>query len=180
MDAAGAPDCAAGGAAVTTSPPIVGGPALQFARQKRGRYLRSPPEERTSSDGVVFDSKAELRRWEELRLLQRAGKISGLRRQLVFLIEIDGRPVKIRSRGFPNGRPCKYTADFAYTDIAAGKRVWEEHKGVDSAESRLRRAIVEALYNVEIVVTGAAAKDTPALTGGSLRVAEMHDTLQKA
>lgn len=116
---------------------------------------RSPASERTSQEGIVFDSKAELRRWEELKLLERAGTIKNLKRQHRLPLTINGRDVKIRSRGFPNGRPCVYTADFSYID-STGREVFEEHKGVWTAEARLRIAVVEAMYGITITVTGAA------------------------
>lgn len=116
---------------------------------------RSPASERTDALGNVFHSKSELRRWKELKLLEQIGEISVLERQKEFPLEINGRPVLIRSAGFPKGRPAKYTADFIY--FQNGKRVVEEHKGgVDDRESRLRRAIVEAIYRIEIIVTGPA------------------------
>jgi hypothetical protein len=127
---------------------------------KQGRYRRASVADRTSADGVVFDSKAELRRWEELRLLQRAGKISELQRQRKIPLAVNGRPITIRSARYPNGRACVYTLDFSYDD-ENGKPVYEEFKGLDTAESRLRRAVVEALLGIEITVTGAAAVNTP-------------------
>lgn len=56
-----------------------------------------------------FDSKKEERRWKELTLLQRAGKISGLKRQVPFVLiptqYEDGKCVE---------KCCKYVADFTY------------------------------------------------------------------
>jgi hypothetical protein len=131
---------------------------------------RSSAADRTV-DGIVFDSKSEARRWAELKLLERAGKISGLRRQDRLPLAIGGTEIKIRSKGFPNGRPCVYTADFSYCDWSRGvvSRVFEEHKGHDTPESRLRRAVVEAIYGIEIIVTGPAARNTPRVP---LRIAE--------
>lgn len=122
---------------------------------------RSPKADRTSAEGFVFDSKAELRRWEELKLLERAGKIFGLQRQMEYPLVVNGSAVKIRSRGFPNGRPCVYTLDFSYVDVVTRQTVREEFKGHDDSESRLRRAVVEAMYDIEIIVTGPAANKTP-------------------
>lgn len=102
-------------------------------------------------DGETFDSQAECRRWCELKLLERAGQISRLERQVKLALHFNGTPVKIRSKGFPNGRACKYTADFAYFENNV--RVFEDYKGKDTEASRLRRAVVEAIYNVEIRVT---------------------------
>lgn len=122
---------------------------------------RSPASERTDESGSVFDSKAELKRWNELKLLERVGVITGLIRQQQFNLAVNGRQIKIRSRGFPNGQPCRYTVDFSYWDVAAERRIFEEYKGRDSEASRLRRAVTEAIYQIEITVTGPAAKATP-------------------
>lgn len=37
-------------------------------------------------DGIVFASQKEADRWRELQLLERAGKITELRRQVPFLL----------------------------------------------------------------------------------------------
>ncbi len=121
---------------------------------------RASAAERTV-DGIVFDSKSEAKRWAELRLLEQVGEIDNLERQVRLPISFHGRPVKIRSAGFPAGRPCVYTADFRYNLPGRDFAVWEEHKGHDDAVSRLRRAVVEAIYGIEIIVTGPAAADTP-------------------
>lgn len=124
-----------------------------------GRVRVAAKAERTA-DGVVFDSKSEMRRWHDLVMLERAGEISGLERQVEYVLAFEGRPVKTRSAGFPNGRVCKYHADFRYT-TKDGRLVVEEHKGVDNEAARLRRAVVEALYGIEITVTGPGASKTP-------------------
>jgi len=74
-------------------------------------------------DGVRFDSKAEAGRWQSLRLLERAGAIFDLRRQVAFPLLVNG--VKIG----------KYVADFVYThrvndmEPPDGIRVIEDVKG---------------------------------------------------
>lgn len=64
----------------------------------------------TTVDGVKHDSKKEAKRWLELNLLQRAGEISDLQRQVPFELipaqYIDGKCVE---------RSVKYVADFVYT-----------------------------------------------------------------
>ena len=126
---------------------------------------KSPAADRTL-DGEVFDSKAELKRWGELRVLELAGEISDLKRQVKFPLIINGRPVKIRSEGFPNGRACSYTIDFQYRD-SAGRQIYEEHKGHWTPDAKLRIAVVESIYEIEITVTGAAARDMPAIRPAS-------------
>lgn len=45
----------------------------------------------TTADGITHDSKTEAQRWEELKLMQKAGEICGLKRQVAIgLIGRDG------------------------------------------------------------------------------------------
>ncbi|TGV15807.1 DUF1064 domain-containing protein [Mesorhizobium sp. M8A.F.Ca.ET.173.01.1.1] len=105
------------------------------------RKYRNVP---TMIDGIRFASKREAKRYSELRLLQRAGQISNLEVQPAFKFEVNGRPVLIRSNGYPNGRQAKYVADFAYWD--GEKRVVEDSKGFSTPEYKLKKALVEALF----------------------------------
>lgn len=119
---------------------------------QQGRRPNKYHARRVSVDGEKFDSQAEYERWRELRLLERAGEISNLERQVKIPLEIGGRPIKVRSKGYPNGRPVKYWADFVYFEN--GQRVYEDKKGFDTPISRLKRAVVEAMYpGVEVRVT---------------------------
>ena len=102
--------------------------------------------------GHKFDSVKEGRRYNELLLLLRAGKISDLKLQPEFPITIALKPVVIRSKAYPNGRKVKYKADFSYVDNKTGKVVVEDVKGMDLPVSRLKRAIVEAIYGVRVVI----------------------------
>ena len=89
--------------------------------------------------GELFDSKAEYKRWCELRLLERAGKISGLKRQVSFeLIPVQReKSTEVYRAGPQKGLPkpgavieqaVKYVADFVYCD-ADGNTVVEDTKG---------------------------------------------------
>lgn len=90
-------------------------------------------------DGYSFDSQAEARRYGELRLMEKAGEISGLEVHPVYPIEIQGRPV------------CKVILDFSYK-TKDGDDVHEDVKGVDTALSRLKRKMVEAQYSINVEV----------------------------
>ena len=70
-------------------------------------------------DGRLFDSKAEAARWQELQLLERAGEIKELERQ----VEYELIP---KQKG---ERAVKYIADFRYKDHE-GNVVVEDTKGV--------------------------------------------------
>ena len=103
---------------------------------------------RTEVDGIKFASLREARRYQDLKTMERAGIITDLVCQPAFPFIIDERPVLIRSKGYPNGRKAKYIADFSY--LENGCRVVEDSKGMDTPVSRLKRALVEAIYGVEV------------------------------
>ena len=89
--------------------------------------------------GELFDSKAEHRRWCELRLLESAGKISNLKRQVKYELIPTQREesTEVYKKGPQKGLPkpgavieqsVKYVADFVYCD-ANGNTVIEDAKG---------------------------------------------------
>jgi len=67
--------------------------------------------QKTIVDGITFDSKKEANRWAELKLLERAGKITFLQRQVSYVLV----PKQVRD-GKMIERPVVYKADFAYKD----------------------------------------------------------------
>jgi hypothetical protein len=94
-------------------------------------------------------------------LLERAGEISELKRQVAFPLEINGQPVVIRSDRYPAGRRCKYRADFTYYDIRFPDVLTvEESKGVWTDAARLRVAVAEAIYGFRLLITGPAKLPT--------------------
>ena len=84
-------------------------------------------------DGETFDSQKEYRRYRELLLLQRAGAITELKRQVEYvLIPAQREPDKVGVRGgIIKGKTieqkCSYIADFVYQEN--GKTVVEDVKG---------------------------------------------------
>ena len=100
---------------------------------------------RTDADGTVFGSKAELKRWKQLQLLERAGEISNLRRQVPFpFASPDGLVVKSKA-----GTTLKYVADHVYMDKSGVTHV-EDVKGFQDKLSKLKIALVEAIYGVTV------------------------------
>lgn len=71
-------------------------------------------------DGESFDSIKEARRYQELKLMQSAGMINGLKRQVKFvLIPAQREPDTTGKRGGKKKgalieRECAYYADYAY------------------------------------------------------------------
>ncbi len=93
--------------------------------------------------GEIFDSKREYDRYRELVLLQRAGQISDLKRQVKFELipsqRVDGKVVE---------RPCTYVADFVYTEN--GKTVVEDSKGYRTKEYILKRKLMLHIHGIQI------------------------------
>lgn len=97
-------------------------------------------------DHIEFDSQAEGLRYIELRDLQLTGEISGLKTQVPFVCEVNGKKI------------CSYFADFEY--YRDFERVVEDVKGrrygkggVTTAVYRLKKKLVEACHRVKILET---------------------------
>jgi len=91
-----------------------------------------------------FDSRKELNRFRELSLLQRAGEISGLQRQVRFELI----PASRDEKGRVVERACYYVADFVY--IEGGNRVVEDAKGVRTKEYIIKRKLMLWVHNIRI------------------------------
>lgn len=91
------------------------------------------------SAGHEHASKREAKRCNDLRILERAGKISELRQQPQYWFVINGSQVKI-----DNGRRAGVKLDFAY--IENGREIAEDSKGYAARDWPLRKAIFKALF----------------------------------
>lgn len=101
-------------------------------------------------NGIRFDSQKEARRWQELLLLERADKISDLRRQvryeLIPVQRINGKCVE---------RAVYYIADFVYRD-ENGHLVVEDVKGYRDPQSAgyakfvLKRKLMLWVHHIRI------------------------------
>lgn len=96
---------------------------------------------KTVVDGITFASKAEARRYAELKLLERAGEISELDIQHEF---------KLYAKDILLG---KYIADFSYIrhDNDRYRCVHEDVKGMKTPLYRWKKRHVEAQYGIKIV-----------------------------
>lgn len=100
----------------------------------------------TAPDGQKFDSKKEYRRWLELKLLERAGRITDLKRQVKY----DLLPTQKKPSG---GSEIKvsYIADFVYWKN--GKIVVEDVKGKKTDAYILKRKLMLYMHGIEILET---------------------------
>lgn len=100
---------------------------------------------RTEHDGMMFDSKAELKRWLELQILERIGEVKDLKRQVPYLL--------IPKTPRPSGgheRECSYVADFTYTD-RRGRAIVEDVKGAATPEYRIKRKLMLFVHGIEVL-----------------------------
>lgn len=106
-------------------------------------------------NGETFDSLKEYKRYLELCLLAKAGKIDDLKRQVRFtLIPEQREPDIIGPRGgVTKGRviekKCEYVADFVYN--YNGKTVVEDTKGVKTKEYIIKRKLMLWVHNIKII-----------------------------
>lgn len=121
--------------------------AAEFQDAQRGvsaapsKYGAQP----VTVDGIRFDSKREARRWGELQLLEKAGKIRDLKRQVVLKLEGRDGPLLTRT-----GRRMRITLDFGYIEVANERQVYADAKGMATRDYEVRRAVAAA-QGVEII-----------------------------
>lgn len=89
------------------------------------------------TDGIKFQSKAESRYYQKLKMLQQSGEVVGF----------------LRQTGFDVGGGVRYFADFQifWSD---GRVTFVDVKGLDTPISRTKRQIVESTHpwlKIEIV-----------------------------
>ncbi len=102
---------------------------------KRAKY----GNKREKIDGYTFDSLLEARRYQELKLMEKAGEIRDLTVHPPFSIQV-------------NGIHCgKTEMDFLYF-TKEGKRVVEDTKGVSTPLSKLQHKLLFALYSIQVKV----------------------------
>jgi hypothetical protein len=101
---------------------------------------------RVQVDGITFDSQAEARRYGELKLLEKAGQISCLKRQPRFPFYYQPAPRLTSELIFT------YVADFSYVDNVPPHpmMVVEDVKGFRTPLYLLKKKLIEAQYGIAI------------------------------
>lgn len=114
---------------------------------------------KTMVNGIEFDSQKEARRYQELRLLERSGRISNLRLQVKYVLIPTQRAASFevyksgpqkghRKPGKVLENECAYIADFVYTQD--GSEVVEDTKGMRTAVYRIKRKLMLERYGIQI------------------------------
>lgn len=108
-------------------------------------------------DGITFDSHKEARRYGYLSLLEKAGEITNLARQVEYelipvqkqTIEYTDKKGKTRHKTVVLERAVKYIADFVYYD-KNGQMVVEDAKGVRTKEYVIKRKLMLYMYGIKV------------------------------
>ena len=99
-------------------------------------------------DGFWFDSGAEARRYQELRLGQASKLIYALEIHPTYPLKVNGKLI------------CKYEADFRYMHLHKGLVV-EDVKGQKTDVFKLKHKLFEALYDIKLLITPASDYRAP-------------------
>lgn len=89
-------------------------------------------------DGITFDSQKEAQRYAELKLLERAGEIYDLQRQVPFVVIPEQRD----QNGKLLEREVKYIADFTYKEKGSLRRVVEDVKGLKTDVYKIKKKLM--------------------------------------
>lgn len=116
-----------------------------------------------TSDGNVFDSTKEARRWEQLLLLLKAGEITNLQKQVKY--ELIPNQYETYERYSKTGkrlkdgvrlaeRKAEYVADFVYTIANTGETIVEDVKGCKKGVAYeyfvLKRKLMLAVHSIRV------------------------------
>jgi len=99
---------------------------------------------KTKVDNIVFDSKKEALRYQQLKLLLKVGKITRLELQPVFKLEVNGQKI------------CTYKADFRYFEkniLGEWSPVVEDVKGMKTQVYNMKKKLMKALLSITIKET---------------------------
>lgn len=121
-------------------------PVLAKTSPKPSKYA----SEKVEHQGEKFDSKKEGRRWLALLELQKAGKISDLKRQQSFVLA-----PSVKLAGEARKKPAiRYFSDFSY--VQDGALVVEDCKSKPTrklAAYRMKRHLMKTVLGLDITET---------------------------
>ncbi len=120
--------------------------------------MRKYGNKKITVDGVTFDSRKEYLRWCELCLLEKAGQIADLQRQVKYELipaqyeEYERYSPKTGKR-LKNGlrcveKECSYIADFVYKQD--GKTIVEDTKGFKTEAYIIKRKLMLYVHGIRI------------------------------
>ena len=108
-----------------------------------------------TSEGLEFDSRKEYKRYCELKVMETAGLIKDLQRQVKYtLLPTQREPDTIGKRGgIHKGKlieqECYYVADFVYS-LPNGEIVVEDTKGMRTKDYVIKRKLMLWIHKIRI------------------------------
>ncbi|WP_199506853.1 MULTISPECIES: DUF1064 domain-containing protein [unclassified Psychrobacter] len=103
---------------------------------------------KTEVDGITFDSKGESERYSQLKKYERLGLIKDLRLQVKYVLT-----PKYKKDNGTTVRQSSYIADFVYFNVALGKEVVEDYKGMRTRSYIDKAKQMMTKYGIEIYET---------------------------
>jgi hypothetical protein len=104
-------------------------------RGKRSKY----GAEKVELEGMKFDSRKEAKRYTDLRLMEKAGDIANLKRQVPYELVVAFTLI------------ATYKADFVY--LKDGKEVVEDVKGYKTEIYKIKKKLMKACHGIEVLET---------------------------
>lgn len=119
---------------------------FQWQTKKANKYHA----QKTVACGIKFDSRREAGRYLDLCVLEKAGKIKNLRRQVKYVLI----PSQRKSDGKIE-RETSYYADFVYFDCEKQKEVVEDVKGMKMGAAYnvfvIKRKLMLERFGIEVL-----------------------------
>lgn len=123
------------------------------------RYRNKYGNKKIITQDGTFDSRKEYFRFKELSLLEKAGAIKDLKRQVKYvLIPVQReQSTEVYQRGEKKGQPkpgrviekeCSYIADFVYEEN--GEKVVEDTKGFKTKDYIIKRKLLLYIHGIHI------------------------------
>jgi hypothetical protein len=100
---------------------------------------------KVETNGIIFASVKEYKRYKELKLLEKAGEITNLELQKKYELQ----PKYVNNDG-KIIRAIHYIADFVYYDKKKNKYIIEDTKGYRTEVYKLKKKMFEYKYDLVI------------------------------
>lgn len=122
--------------------------STETQKMKPTKYL----SKKVVIDGIKFDSIRESKRYVQLKLMARAGLITGLTMQVPFVLV---QPVRFEGATRAQAS-IRYYADFVYSDVELGKIVVEDVKSAMTQKLPvfvMKRHLMLAVHGINLKLT---------------------------
>ena len=112
------------------------------SKPRKHKYNAKPCE----VNGIKYRSQKEMKRHQELLLMEKAGEITDLKREVPFIIVPS---VTINGK---KAREVIYRADFTYFN-GKGELITEDTKGIRTPVYKLKKRLMQNVWEINILET---------------------------